>query len=607
MKITYLVTVAAILSLLTLTIPVMASELTAPAMAQSDRAAGHLPSAPVARTIYQLLSTLKDVAPKAGEWQLDALKKFYQHRDYVSIWLEEDGRWKRDIKHFAEALRQADKEGLNPADYQLSKVASQSRTDQTLQALALHEVQMTNGLLHYIRDLSVGRAHPSMEFPLLFLMPQNRNYATILASILKYSDAEDIEAAFRELAPNHEDYAKLRAVLARYKSLQSQIVSWPAIETDGLIRPGESDSRLPKIRRNMQLLGRLKGQQDIFDNLVQKAKMERKSELNIESAAVAQSVTPQAKAVAANLSDNPTWIYDEVTEKAIRLFQEMSGSAVDGVIGPKTIAELNTPVKDRIRQIELTMERWRWLPESLGNKYVLVNIAGFYTEAVENGNVVIRSPVIVGQVAHQTPAFSSYITNVKFYPDWSVPASIARRYVLGKIQENPEVIRTFGYEIYEGDELLDWTDVDIQALKKSDFPPYRFRQKPGLNNALGRVRFSIKNNYSIYMHDTSDHSLFSQSNRALSAGCIRVQKSKDMAAFLLDGNSNISADAVRQKFTAIGTELKSEFHPLTEKIPVHLVYMTAWIDPQGDVKFGHDIYGRDAKLAKSLTQKKGEL
>jgi len=608
MKITYLATAAAILSSLALSILFIATGLATPAMAQSGKDAVYLPSAPVARAIHQLIPTLKGVSPKAGEWQLDALKKFYQHRDYVTIWLEEDGSWKRDIKHFAEALQQADKEGMNSADYQFFKVANQTRAAQTPQALALHEVQMTNALLHYIRDLSVGRAHPSREFPLLFLMSQKRNYATILESILKHSDAGDIDTAFRELAPNHEDYAKLRAVLARYKSLQSQIDNWPAIETAGLIRLGESDARLPEIRRRMQLLGRLKGQQDIFDNLVQKTKEEIKSELKDEQATVAKLVTPHAKEMAeANLPDNPTWIYDKVTEKAIRRFQEMSGSAVDGVIGPQTIAELNTPVKDRILQIELSMERWRWLPESLGNKYVLVNIAGFYTEAVENGNVVVRSPVIVGKVAHQTPAFSSYITNVKFYPDWSVPASIAKRYVLGKIQDNPQVIQTLGYEIYEGNELLDWTGVDIQALNKSNFPPYRFRQKPGPHNALGMVRFSIKNDYSIYLHDTPDHSLFSQDNRALSFGCIRVQKSEDMAVFLLDGNSDISADAVRQKFTAIGTDLKSEFHFLTEKIPAHLVYMTAWIDPQGDVKFGQDIYGRDVKLAKSLIHKKGEL
>lgn len=280
---------------------------------------------------------------------------------------------------------------------------------------------------------------------------------------------------------------------------------------------------------------------------------------------------------------------------------------MDGIIGPKTIEELNTPLADRIDQLIMSMERWRWLPESLGEKYVLANIAGFYTEAVENNKVVVRSPVIVGQVAHQTPMFSSYITNVKFYPDWSVPSSIAQRYLLDKIQKNPSVINTLGYEIYRGNDKLSWRNVDINSLSENDFPPYRFRQQPGPNNALGMVRFSIDNNYAIYMHDTPDPELFEKDNRAFSSGCIRVKKREDLAVFLLDGNSDISGQQARQKFEATGPGLKSEIHPLTKKVPVHLVYMTAWVDNAGNVKFGQDIYGRDKKLIQALKQQEGAL
>lgn len=252
----------------------------------------------------------------------------------------------------------------------------------------------------------------------------------------------------------------------------------------------------------------------------------------------------------------------------------------------------------RIVQIILAMERWRWLPRDLGDKYVLVNTAGYYAIAVENDRIHVNTPVIVGQVAHPTPSFSSYITNVKFYPDWSVPSSITKRYILKQIREGG----WNGYELYDGNgKKIPLTPEVVGQLKEEYFPPYRLRQKPGVHNALGLARFSVENDYSIYLHDTPKSALFAENNRNFSSGCVRVADPVRLAQFLLVGNSPLSAEEIVDKFTIKRQNvLKTDIIPLATKIPVHIIYMTAWIGEDGNVHFADDAYGHDATLKAAM-------
>lgn len=513
-------------------------------------------SGPLAEALY--LGLTSGTLPQSGsdKWHSDALVRFYDRRNYEPVWLDAQAGVKRNPEPFIHAFSYSLQEGLHPRDYRLQAIAS-APLARTLPAFALRELRMTNAVLHYLNDLSSGRINPNKVFPKLFLPNSKRDLAYLLERALEMQ-TEALPDYFASVAPQHPEYQKLKQALAQYRQIDKQ-EGWEPIASGGLIRPGDSDPRLPAIRERLQFLGWLPD-----------ADFDRENS------------------------------YDSITEQAVRTFQEYRGAKVDGVIGPETLGQLNVPLRERIRQIVLTMERWRWLPDDLGEKYLMVNIAGFYATGVKNGQTVVQTPVIVGEVAHQTPNFSSHITDVKFYPDWTVPHSIAKRYLLRKIQNNPNLIQALGYELYEGNKHIPWENVVIEALSPGDFPPLRFRQKPGLGNALGLVRFSIANDYSIYLHDTPDDSLFERDTRTFSSGCIRVGKPVQLALFILE-ESQLSADEIRRKFNVTpGQMLKTHIVPLSAPLPTYLVYMTAWFDEQGVLHFGQDVYGRDAKLLEAL-------
>ncbi|WP_417451019.1 L,D-transpeptidase family protein [Kordiimonas sp.] len=528
---------------------------------------------------------------RAENPQWVALHKLYRRRGFQPIWLTQEGTWRQRVSLWQKTIAFAGTEGLNPRDYDLKQLIENQQHIAGQEDIAALDIAFSQRAIHFVHDLMVGRAKPSAVFPDLFLLPQNRDFATSVEGMLELGSETDMKRAIQEIAPQHPHYDILREALARYTAMHDEVGPLPDIAAGELIRPGDRDPRMPKIRKRMKLLGRIEGQKgafgriaSFFDTLVGSGQDD-------------------------DITDNDqNFAYDAETEKAVREFQRASGAYVDGVIGPQTLAALNTPIEDRIEQIRLSMERWRWLPQDLGKKYVFANIAGYYLHGVQNDNIVVSSPIIVGQVAHQTPAFSSVIHDVKFYPDWTVPYSIARRYLLEKVQKDPTVIEKLGYEIYKDRARLAWDQVDVQQLSERDFPGYQFRQKPGPNNALGLVRFSVDNDYSIYLHDTPNQDLFQKGNRAFSSGCIRVQEREKLAVFLMKGNSNLNAGDVGQRFKASeGAELETEIVPLTKEVPVHLVYMTAWVDKNGDVRFGPDIYGRDAKLIEALRQQEGQF
>lgn len=506
-------------------------------------------------------------------WHKKDLEAFYLKQGHMPVWLNAKGEWQREIAPYVKMVESAGAHALDPKDYHLRELITMPLDASDAEQIAAKDIAFTNEIMHYIRDVKVGRVNPNKIFPDLFLLPQDYDVVHTLSDVLKM-DADKAVAYLENFAPDHPEYKGLMQALAYYRDL-AKTGDWTVISHKGLIRPGDSAAVIPIIRKRLEQFDQIARRQPITQG-------------NTRQTMAGQNV------------------YDVALEKKVRALQEDYHVKVDGIIGSGTLNLLNMSLKDRIEKIEMAMERWRWLPENLGKDYVFVNVAGFYAQGVRQGKYTLRTPVIVGKVAHKTPSFSSKIENVKFFPDWSVPSSIAKRYVLGKIQNNPAVIDSLGYEIYNGNTLMDWSSVNINALSESDFPPYRFRQKPGKKNALGLVRFSIDNPYSIYLHDTSKDSLFEENERTLSSGCIRVGKPIDLAKFVLTGNSDLSAKQVEDKFRQAesGEAVDTEIYPLTVPIPVHITYMTAWIGENGDVEFAPDVYGRDAKLREALKMDK---
>jgi len=510
------------------------------------------------------------------------LQRFYEMRGFDTVWLGDKMEWKHSIKTYIDVINAAADDALDPADYPLEQTAQAPLPSPSAGTIAERDMMLTVIIMHYIRDVKTGRVAPNKVFPDLFLLPQDYDVVNTLNESLELKKKE-LARYFSLFNPSHPQYAMLRNKLAEYRAIDRR-GGWPKIDASGSIKPGESDPRIPAIRQRLASIGWNKYLPAGIAEEVRKARASYKKRKNAKSAETTDA----------------SYRYDENMEVAIRKFQQERGTKVDGVIGPATFAALNVPVRNRIRQIELTMESWRWLPEQLGDKYVLVNIAGFYAEARENGKSVLHMPVVVGQVAHATPSFSSVIEDVKFYPDWSVPDSIAQRDVVNKIKTNPGIVDSLGYELYRDGQKVSWNEMG--SLSTADFPPYSLRQKPGIKNALGMVRFSIDNPYSIYLHDTPKQKLFEEDRRAFSSGCIRVSEPELLANFLLIDNSSLSETDIHKRFTQAdsGAVLQTEVIPLENKIPVHLVYHTAWVDNEGDIHFEEDIYKRDQKLYEAL-------
>lgn len=273
--------------------------------------------------------------------------------------------------------------------------------------------------------------------------------------------------------------------------------------------------------------------------------------------------------------------FDEETGKAVRRFQQRSGLDADGVVGEKTRRRLNASVESRIRQIEINLERWRWLPHDLGERYVLVNIAGFRAGLYDGDHLTLGMRAIVGKPYRKTPIFSDTIRYLVCSPYWNIPRSIAEGEIWPK-----------------GRAYMAQHDIEVVQGR-------RLRQRPGPENALGRVKFIFPNRFNVYLHDTPARELFARSSRSFSHGCIRLEKPIDLATELLAGQG-WSRDRV---LAAADSVTESTVH-LDHPIPVHILYWTAWADENGLVQLREDVYGRDDAVAAALDlpplQQRGE-
>lgn len=274
-------------------------------------------------------------------------------------------------------------------------------------------------------------------------------------------------------------------------------------------------------------------------------------------------------------------IYDTTMVLAVKKFQERHGIEVDGLIGNTVIAELNIPLKKRIEQLLINMERARWMPPQQDSTFVLVNIPEFSLRVFEMGKVALKMNVIVGSSANNTVIFNGNLQYIVFSPYWNVPESIVRNEILPAIRKNPGYLAKHNMEITQY----------IGGLPQ-------VRQKPGANNALGRVKFLFPNNFSIYLHDTPNRNLFSQTNRGLSHGCIRIAEPKKFAEYLLQDQPIYTSTAI----DSLMYLEKEKWVTLKKKVPVFLVYFTAWVDQLGELHFRRDIYQHDQKMAKKLFQ-----
>ncbi|MGH7555808.1 MAG: L,D-transpeptidase family protein, partial [Longimicrobiales bacterium] len=282
-------------------------------------------------------------------------------------------------------------------------------------------------------------------------------------------------------------------------------------------------------------------------------------------------------------------IFDDALKQALVHFQARHGIEPDGALSGATLGELNAPVSQKIADLKLNMDRWRWLPRDLGDLYVMVNVAGFELEVVENDSAILAMNVVVGKDASRTAIFRDTMENIVINPYWNVPANIQKNELIPAVQRDPSYLDRNNFEVLRGNRRISPSEIDFRTIRSGG---YSFRQKPGRGNALGQVKFLFPNQADIYLHDTPAQNLFSQRSRAFSHGCIRVEKPVELAKLIMEK----ATDRPPEQYEQLRARPGEQWIRLTRRIPVYILYFTAYADREGSVRFHPDIYERDRLL-----------
>jgi murein L,D-transpeptidase YcbB/YkuD len=491
---------------------------------------------------HQLEPRVSAQTTPALDWRL--LRDFYTPGKFLPVWVDADGPMPR-AEQWRHTLEAADREGLKPEDYRLALIEAQWQ-GRTPAELARLELLLTDAFLKYSVQVRAGRSDPEMIDPLWNITAPAVDAIALLNATLA---ADNIGSALSGLVPPHPGYRRLREALADYRRLANK-GAWPSIPPGPLLKIGQHHPQLRNLRRRLIAEGDLPP----------------------------GPVTDEA-------------LFDAAVKNAVERFQRRHGLRVDGIVGPATRAAMNVRVTERIEQIKLNMERWRWLPRDVGRRYLMVNTAGYELAAVEDNQLRFTARVITGMPERPTPVLRSVIHTVVFNPHWTVPPTIAVEDLLPRQRRNPDYLKSRGIRVLaykpEGEELdparIDWSRVD------ADHFPYILRQDPGPTNPLGRIKFLFSNRFMIYLHDTPERYKFESHERALSSGCIRVSDPLRLASYLLTPEDGWTSDKIEE---AIASGESREV-AVSQSIPVYLVYLTAWVGEGDAVNFREDIYGQD--------------
>ncbi len=485
---------------------------------------------------------------------LPLLQTLYKHRDYQPIWIQAGGLNQQGLLLFS-YLRHADEHGLEPEEYSVSLISLclNSSLMHTCEEADL-ELLLSDAYLRYSTHLNRGH-----------FSPRQMDEQWYIVDSAPWKPVERLEQALASgtvqtlldsLPPQQAQYAKLQALLKQYRQL-AQNTLWPLL-------PELTKAELPKLEVG------------VSHTAVSLLRLRL-----WESGDLAVGYCPEADL---NYFDAPL-------QAAVKHFQNRHGLKDDGVVGPLTRAALNLTLEQRIAQIKWNLERWRWLPDDLGASYILVNAAGFTLDLVQNSQKTLNMRVVVGRKDRQTPSFSANMSYLVLNPNWSVPHTIAIKDILPHLRQDPGYLARKNMNISQGGQKLDGRFVNWWNVG-SDYFPFRISQRPGDDNALGKIKFMFPNDFDIYLHDTPHRSLFKESQRIFSSGCVRIEKPLALAETLLGWSENKLQDGLDK-----GTTQRVS---LAETLPVYILYSTAWVDEDNSVQFRQDVYERDIGLEKAF-------
>jgi murein L,D-transpeptidase YcbB/YkuD len=490
-----------------------------------------------------------------------SLQKFYEPVNYAPAWVEGNSPSSHALA-MIELLRNAWKKGLEPEDYDASRWDGRLQAMQgSANAVADFDVALTVCTMRYISDLRIGRVNPQhFKFG---LSVEHKKYD--LAQFLRERllPAADPAAIVDSVEPPFAGYRRTEQALVRYTELarvdDGEKLPVPAKPVD----PGQTYPGALRLVRLLHLLGDLPTD-------------------------TAQPTDSQ--------------LYDGTLAEAVRRFQRRHGLDSDGRLGPSTVKQLNVPLMDRVRQLQLTLERWRWLPAEFSAPPIIVNIPDFRLRALdENNSIALEMRVVVGKAMRaESPVFTRDTTYLVLRPYWNIPPGILSKDVIPAIKRDRSQVASKNYEITTiSGKVVTSGVVSDEVLAELQAGRLTVRQKPGPNNALGLVKLMFPNEYHVYLHSTPATELFSRTRRDFSSGCIRVEKPAELAAWVLRNNPGWTVERVKQEMENGKDNVTVS---LARRAPVFIIYGTAIAYENDEVHFYDDIYGHDAKLAAVLAR-----
>ncbi len=471
---------------------------------------------------------------------------FYRERDWHAAWTDAHGFLPRG-KRLVALLDDSGADGLDQAAYHrhfselVERVKREVKQDLPVgDLLGNLDVLLTEAFLRYSSDMRRGVMDPRSAGLDWRIPREDPTDAQFLNRLLEDGD---LEAAVDSLRPSTPFYGRLKASLARYRAIEAD-GGWPRVDGGAPLSEGDQGPRVAQVRR------RLQAERD-----------------PVEARLAAAGARPR--------------LYDADLAEAVKHFQRRHGIEPDGAVGPETRAAMNVPVEDRVFAIKLNLDRWRWLPRDLGERFVLVNVAGQELAVIDHGKPALTMNVIVGQVGKKTPIFQDTMQYVVVNPYWNVPEGIAEKEIWPKVERDPTYLASHHYEV------------------QGSGPDRTVRQLPGPHNALGQVKFLFPNDMDVYLHDTPADHLFSRTSRAFSHGCIRVEKPVALAHWVFQNATSRRPE----DFDSLLATGENKWVSLTHPLPVYILYFTAWADQDGSTRFYPDLYERDRAVARVAREK----
>lgn len=476
------------------------------------------------------------------------LRSIYLQHKWKPLWLHERAPNEK-AKLLLDAIIKAHEHALLSEEYHEAALRYLWAAKRDI-SLARLDLLLTDAFLRFSVELRAGYQYPRAVDHQWYMPPVKVEPAKLLQS---YLDTSDPETFLQHLAPQHEGYQQLRQVMLTYQQLLHHKGEWKTLPPGPYLKLGSWGYDVLLLRQRLLHEG--------------------------------YPLDPEPR---------DEYLFDRDLDQQVRLFQRRYGHIIDGIVGKRTRRSLNITLAERIVQIQHNMERWRWLPYELGSRYVMVNMAGYRLQYIENNRTQLAMRVIIGKPFRATPAFSNTIKHLVLNPVWNIPPRIAREDLLPKIKQNPEFLQANHIRVYQNWKKdaaqLDPDNVNWDALEEENFH-FKLAQAPGEHNSLGRIKFMFPNSFRVYLHDTPSRELFNRRIRTFSSGCIRVERPISLAKVLLRDQKTWSKRSLREHIRS-GETLRVD---LKQEIPIYLLYWTAWVDEDG-IHFRDDIYQRNQRI-----------